>query len=114
MADELPGPDSAWGSGQRSGLLLVFVRRVRTQAPTPRPSLVSPDGMNQEGEPVEVGVLEPVSREAHYMLLLFALPAARTPPGRHAENPVPFLAAVGHVPASRFLASPVSLILSSA
>jgi hypothetical protein len=52
--------------------------------------------MNQEGQPVKVDVIDPVSRKTHHMLLFFALPAARTSPGRHAENPVSFLSAAGH------------------
>jgi hypothetical protein len=35
--------------------------------------------------------------------MLFALPAARVPPDRHAENPVSFLAVAGHGSTSRHL-----------
>ena len=89
----VPGP---YGIRPALRLLLAFVRRVRTQPPTPRPSLVGPDGMNQEGEPVKVDVLERVSRKTHHMLLFFSLPPARASPGRHSENPVSFLLAAGH------------------
>jgi hypothetical protein len=54
--------------------------------------------MNQEGEPVKVDILDPVSRKTHHMLLFFSLLAVRASPDRHAENPVSFLSAAGHGP----------------
>jgi hypothetical protein len=63
--------------------------------------------MGQEREPVEVHVFEQVGRQTHHMLLLFALPAARTRSHRQAENPVSFLSVAAHNSTPRFLEPPV-------
>jgi hypothetical protein len=90
------------------GLLFVFVRRVRTQAPPSRPSLIPPDGMGQGTEPVEVHAVEGADRKTHHTLLLFALPVVRTRSYRYAKNSVSFFSVVAHCSTSRFLKLPVS------
>ncbi len=89
-------------------LLFVFVRRVRTQAPQSRPSLIPPDGMGQGTEPVEVHAVEGADRKTHHTLLLFALPVVRMRSYRYAKNSVSFFSVVAHRSTSRFLELPVS------
>ncbi len=93
----------------RDRLLLVFVRRVRAQAPPPRPPLITPDGMGQGAEPVEVHAIEGIDREPHHTLLLFALPVTRTRSYRYAKNSVSFFSVVAHYSTPRYLELPASL-----
>ena len=110
-AQDRPGPpvnQDYLPLAQQERLLLVFVRRVRTQAPSPRPPLITPDRMGQGTEPIEVHAIEGIDRETHHTLLLFALPVIRARSYRYAKNPVSLFSVVAHCSTPGYLALPVA------
>ena len=79
----------------RPALALAFAGGVRIGVMASRPSPVLPDRVNQPDQRVNVDIIEPAGREAHYVLL-FVLAATRSPPRGEAENPVLFFPVAGH------------------